>query len=63
MANGGAAALNINSLITKLALPREAGEANKINKLSNRLGKSGFTDLQGISRLSPKQRKLYRRRF
>lgn len=40
----------------KLGLLREVGEANKINKLSNRLGKSGVIGLQGFSRRSPKQR-------
>jgi hypothetical protein len=38
-----------------LAFPREATEASKINGLRNRLGKNGFSVLQGLSREPPKQ--------
>jgi hypothetical protein len=38
-----------------LALPREAWEANEINKLRNRLEKNGFIVLQCFSKLSPKR--------
>jgi hypothetical protein len=37
-----------------LALPREAWEANEINK-RNRLEKNGFIVLQCFSKLSPKR--------
>jgi hypothetical protein len=39
----------------RIALPREAGESNKIKGLGNRLGKNGFIVLQGFSSPQPKR--------
>jgi hypothetical protein len=42
-----------------LALPREVGEASKIKKVGNCLGKNGPIDFQGFSRESPKQNQAH----
>ena len=39
----------------RVALPREAGGASKINGLRNRLEKNGFIVFQGFSKLAPKR--------
>ena len=38
-----------------LALPREAGKANQIRRLRNRLGRKGIIVLQGLLRARPKR--------
>jgi Phage integrase family len=66
VANDSIDTLEINSLMANLALPREAGESNKINTLRNCLGKIDFIDLQGLSthplKRTPRRQRLQRSR-
>jgi hypothetical protein len=54
VANDGSEALEINNLMAKLALPREASESNGFKVLPRSLGKACLIDLQGVSAGSPK---------
>jgi hypothetical protein len=54
VANTTAEALKINSLMSKMALPREVHELNNFNRLRKSLGRKCFIELQSVSAGLPK---------